>query len=335
MTGETQLHETTTSLVIVPPAELDAGSEFALKVRVSCAVGCDLARQFVRIIDQNGALVKEIELPSSEETSPSAKNIPDKDPSEALVADTDEFAVKAPLKPGEYAWTALFPAQERDGVRHNESSALFSFLVKPHPTSMTIWDIPSPVVLGARFKIKAGVLCSVGCKLTGEKIEVFDEQGANVGTGLLSEEPWSYRGPLYWAEVELQAPTAKGVYEWNVRFSRSDRELAPREALEHLESAYPFAFAAASAPDHVVKLEVIDKQERTPVANADVALFQKNGFPYRTRTDAAGMATWNVPKGHYSVLVALMDYKDFKTTAEVDSDLTLKAEIVYDPDLGG
>lgn len=348
MTEKIQTHETTTFLVMAPPAELDAGSEMVLKVRVSCASGCKLDGKAVRIIDRDGALVKELELASPEEPHPdetlAVKAAPQEFASDVttpaedttkVVNETDEFVVKSPLKPGEYAWTALFPAQENKDVLHQESSASFSFVVKPHKTSMTVWDVPSPIVLGSKFKLKAGVLCSVGCKLTGKKVEIYDADGANVGAAALSQEPWSNAGPMYWAEVELQAPATHGVYDWNAKFSRPAPEVASPEDLEHEESSFRFAFATARAPDHAVKLQVIDKEQKTPVANADVALFPEGGFPYRTRTDGSGMATLSVSKGHYEISVALMDYKNFKTTAQVDDDVTVQAEIVYEPDLGG
>lgn len=334
MTKEIQQHETSTSLVIAPPAELDAGSDMVLKVRVLCAAGCTLDGQLVRIIDQDGALVKEIEIASSDAPSPD-ETTPVENAPAAVVNETAEFVVKSPTKPGEHTWAALFPAQEKEGLAHQESSAPFSFIVKPHKTSMTVWDVPSPVVLGGKFKIKAGVLCSVGCKLTSKKIQIFDARGSNVGTASLSQEPWSNAGPMYWAEVELEAPAEQQVYDWTAKFSRPAPEMASPEDLEHEESAYPFAFATTRAPDHVVRLEVIDKEQRTPVPNADVALFPEGGFPYRTRTDALGTASLNVSKGHYEIYVALMDYENYKTTAEVDSDVTIQAEFVYHPDLGG
>lgn len=349
MTEKIQKHETTTSLVMAPSGELDAGSDIALKVRVSCACGCKLDGQSVRIIDQYGTLNQTIEIASPQappsgdtwaaqppvEKFTSNGTMPNEDPTSAVINETDEYVVKSPINPGEYTWIALFPSQEKEGVLHDASSASFSFVVKPHRTSMTVWDVPSPIVQSGKFKLKAGVLCSVGCKLTGKKIEIYDADGVNVGTASLSREPWSSSGPMYWAEIELQAPATHGVHDWHAKFSRADQEPASPEDLEHEESAYPFAFATARTPDHAVKLEVIDKKQRTPVANADVALFPEGGFPYRTRTDASGMAAVNVSGGQYEISVAMMDYKNYKTTAQVHGDIAIRAEIVYDPDLGG
>jgi hypothetical protein len=94
--------------------------------------------------------------------------------------ETDEFIVKALIKPGEYTWTAVFSAQEKEGILHEESLASFSFIVRPHATSMTVWDVPSPIAFNTRFKIKIGVLCSAECKLTGNKVEIYDHQETNL-----------------------------------------------------------------------------------------------------------------------------------------------------------
>jgi hypothetical protein len=52
-------HEVTLSFVETAPAEIDAGMDLALKVRVSCSSGCDLRGRMVRILAQ-GAVVKEM-----------------------------------------------------------------------------------------------------------------------------------------------------------------------------------------------------------------------------------------------------------------------------------
>jgi len=103
----------------------------------------------------------------------------------------------------------------------------------------------------------------------------------------------------------------------------------------HQGSAYPFAFVTATPPDHVVTVEVIDKDSRTPLSKAFVTLHSSGGFPYRNHTDDAGVARVSVPKGEYRVYVLKEDYKDSQTTAAIASDVTIKAELLFAPDLGG
>jgi hypothetical protein len=193
VTGEVQGHETSTSMVKAALLELDAGTDMALKVRVSCSSNCNLQGSKVRIVDDEGAAVKEIELVTFDGTG----------------NETDEFVVKAPIEPGEYTWTAVFPAQEKEGVLHQESSTPFSFIVKPHATSMAVWDVPSPIVFTTKFKLKVGVKCSADCKLTDKNIEIYDQKGGKVATGKLGGVPWSATSALYWAEVNLKPPARR------------------------------------------------------------------------------------------------------------------------------
>ena len=307
-TEEVQAHETGTSMVKAALAELDAGADIALKVKVSCSSNCNLQGGKVRIADDQDAVVKEIELTDFDGT----------------VNETDEFVVRAPIKPGGYTWTAVFPAQEKEGVLHEESSTPFSFIVKPHSTSMAVWDVPSPIAFNDKFKIKVGVKCSAECSLTGKKIEIYDHEGVKVATGTLGDVPWSGATALSCAEVGLKAPGTEGYYRWTVKFPEPDLELP------HEGAAYPFAFVTARQPEHVVTVEVIDKHTKTPIKGAHVLL-----HPYRGYTDERGVARVRVPKGEYELYVSKDDYKEFQTTIEVAGDVTVKAEMIFFPDSGG
>jgi len=306
VTGEVKAHETSTSMVKAAPAELDAGTDIALKVKVSCPSACDLRGRMVKIIAQD-AVVKEIELVTFDGTG----------------NETDEFAVKAPIKPGGYTWTAVFPAQEKEGILHEESSTPFSFIVKPHATSIAVWDVQSPIAFNDQFKIKVGVKCSAGCKLTDKRIEIYDQEGGKVATGTLGDVPWPATSALYWAEVELKAPSVEGYYTWEVKFPKPDLELP------HEEASCTFAFGTARQPEHVVTVEVIDKNTKTPIKNAHVLLHPHSGYPYRGYTDEGGVAKLEVPKGEYELYASKgNDYETFQTTVEVASDVTIKAELL-------
>ena len=144
MTREAQAHQTSVTLVMAPPTELFAGTDMTFKVRVSCPSNCSLQGDIVRIATEAGDAVAVVELVSFD----------------GATNETDDFVVKAPLKPGEYTWRAIFASQEMAGILHEESSAPYSFVVKPHTTSMAVWDVPSPIAFSGKFKIKVGVRCS-------------------------------------------------------------------------------------------------------------------------------------------------------------------------------
>jgi hypothetical protein len=307
VTEEVKAHETNTSMVKPSPPEVDGGADMALKVGVSCSSACDLWGKIVKIITQDAAVAKEMVLVSFDGTA----------------NETDEFVMKTPFEPGEYTWTAVFPAQEKEGVLHGESSAPFSFIVKPHATSLEVLDAPDLVAFGDEFKTKVGVKCSAECSLTGKEIEIYDHDGVKVATGTLGDVPWPATTALYFAEVELKAPSLEGRYRWTVKFPKPDLELP------HEGASCTFVFTAAGQPEHVVTVEVIDKDTKTPVKNAHVVFLPRayRGYAYRSRTDEDGVARVSVPKGDYQANVRGDGKEAFLGIVKIASDVTLKAEL--------
>jgi hypothetical protein len=288
-------------------AEVRGSAEMALKAKVSCSSACDLWGQTVKVIAQDGTVVIETVLTSFDGTD----------------NETDEFVVAAPFEPGEYTWTIVFPAQEKSGVLHEESSAPFSFIVTSHATSVEVWDVPSPIGLGDEFKIKVGVKCSSDCVLAGQKIEIYDHEGVEVATGTLGDDPLPDTTALYWAEVEIEAPDVEGRPRWTIKFPQPDLELP------HEEASCLFTFVTARHPEHVVTVEVVDKDTKTPTANARVRLRPRvyRGSTYLAHTGEDGVARLNVPRGVYQLYVWGEQYEKMLPSVEVESDLTVEAEL--------
>ena len=69
MTGEVKAHETTISMVKAAPAELDAGADIELKVKVSCPSACDLQCKIIKIIAQYAVVLNENELVTFDDTA--------------------------------------------------------------------------------------------------------------------------------------------------------------------------------------------------------------------------------------------------------------------------
>jgi hypothetical protein len=305
MTEEVESHQTNTEMTRSAPSEVDAGADIGLMVKVSCSSACDLRGQTVRVIAQDGTVAKETPLTSFEEG----------------MNETDEFTVKAPVELGECTWSVVFPSQEVGDVLHEESSTTFSFAVRPHSTSIAVWDITSPIPFGRKFKIKVGVKCSAECNLADQTVAVFGPRGRKVATGALGNVPWRDTSALYWTEVELEAPGVQGHYRWRVKFRKPELELP------HKDASYYFVFTTARPPEQVVTVEVTDRETRTPVKNAMVTLHAP-GAVYRSRADENGVARVNVPKGEYTLYAGKGGYEAFRTTAEVASDVCVKAELV-------
>jgi len=168
-----------------------------------------------------------------------------------------------------------------------------------------------------------GVRCFVECSLAGKGIEVYDHEGAKVATGTLGEVPGQDPNDPFCAEVGLQAPSMEGRYRWKVRFPAEDLELA------HEEASTTFAFGAARQPEHVVTIEVVDKDTKTPVKDARVHLrpFLYKGYVYRSGTDEGGVARVRVPEGKYQLHVSGEGKESSWPVFDVASDVTITAEL--------
>ncbi len=304
MIGQVYEHETSISMVAPYPAAVDAGTEMALNVSVSCSEGCDLRGKTVEIIADQGDVIGEIELAELGETA----------------NETGEFVVKAPTAPGSHTWAAVFRAHEKQDVLHKECSAPFTFTVKPHVSSIAVWDISSPIVVDTKFKVKVGVRCSIDCSLAGSMIEIYDQEGGKVGSGELGGDPWKGTNALYWTEVDLAAPSTEGYYTWQAKFPK------PNLALAHEAASFTFGFITARQPEHQVKVDVIDKNTKNPIDGAYVLM-----SPYRNHTNEDGVATVGVARGEYELQVSKPDYRPFQTTVNVCGDMVIRAELIFSP----
>jgi hypothetical protein len=300
-------HITTLSIVETTPAEFDAGADIALGIRVVCASACDLRGRMVKIIAP-GATIKEMGVELTE--------------FDGEATETDEVVVKAPNTPGQYTWTVLFPVCEDEGVQHEQSSADFTFTVKAHQVFMSVWDIPSPVLKGERFTVTIGAKCSAGCSLANLPFVIQDNNNEQVATGVLWKEELAQTRNLYWAEQALVAPSEEGLYEWSAKVITADLKIP------HEVTPKQFPFFAARPPEHVATVQVLDKNQKTPLGNAAIFLDRR-----RASTDKHGIAKIEVTKGTHEMQIAKDHYEPFKMAVEVDGDVTVTVELIFDPDI--
>jgi hypothetical protein len=292
-----------------PLPRVYAGGDIALQVAVSCSLACDLRGVMVEILAQD-TVIAQVQLSSFN--------------SDDAVNQTDVFILAAPTEPGEYTWTAVVEPKEEENTLHIPASSSFSFIVESHMISLSSWDMPFPVIVGSKLTLKAGARCVGDCKLAGEQITLYDQQGSLLATGILGEEPHKDTVGLYWTELELDAPGETGVHEWELKFSQPDRLPA------HDDASHTIVFRAARPPEHLLTIEVFCDFKKEPVENALVAITSE-GLSYRAWSDNAGTVTFNVPKGEYRLLVTADDHLalDPEDTITVDSDLTISREMVY------
>jgi hypothetical protein len=304
VTTDVQVHETTVSIVAPPLDTFPGGCDIALRVSVSCPSHCDLQGGKVAITGPEGAATKDTGLVSFD----------------GAASSTDVLIVKAPTEPGEYTWTAVFAAREKEGTLHGESSASFSLAITHHATSLAVWDVPLPIVINTRFTVKVGARCSAECSLAGKELAIYDQSGERLATAVLGDDCWSDTGALYWTDVELEAPGAVGYHVLEARL--------PKPAMEfpHEGASYTFSFLAAAPPEHAVTIEVVDKDTNAPIEDADVVL-----HPYRSKTDESGTARLMAPKGEYGLYVAGVGKQIFQTAVKVTGDVAVRAELLAAP----
>jgi hypothetical protein len=222
---------------------------------------------------------------------------------------------------GEHVWRVCCAPHEAGGVRHEESMLSVVVQTKPHQTSLAAWAIPSPVVTGQRFAIKAGAKSATACDLNGRMIEVRDGTGAVMARGNLGPAPWPGTTALYWAELELQAPAEAGMFSWSVRFDAAELDIP------HEDAAASFSIAIVSPPEHKLTVRVFERETAAPIADAHVRL-----GAYRAATGPSGLAEIMMPKGTYDLNVWKVGYEAPASSVTIDADAAVEVAVAVVPE---
>ncbi|HEY6257644.1 MAG TPA: carboxypeptidase-like regulatory domain-containing protein [Xanthobacteraceae bacterium] len=295
------MHSIDVELCEPVPAEVPVGADLVLKLRVSCPAGCDLS-----------GLAAKVTGPGEQAVTIA--------PGEAADDAPLEIALKTPQQVGEHAWSIAFPPHESAGVLHEGCTLPVRLRTKPHATSLAVWAVPSPVVMGERFRIKVGAKSSAACALEGRDILVTNQAGTVVAHGSLGATPWPGTSALYWTEVELPAPAQEGMSWWSVSFAAADIE-TPHEG-----ASSRFSVAVVRPPEHRLTVEVFEKDTMAPVEDAQVRL-----GAYRAATDPSGHAEVAMPKGTYDLTVWKVGYEAPGQIVDIREDATIQVEVVIVP----
>jgi hypothetical protein len=285
-------HRPTLALVEAPPPAVPAGAELIVRVRLACPEGCDLCAGSVRVTDSAGA-ERTLELPSGPDA---------------------ELALVAPAKVGDVSWSILVPAQEAGGAHHEEAHLTLRSSVVPHPTSVAVWGVPSPLA-GGTFGVRVGVKCSLGCGLGGRRVEIRYGESARLAEGWLGERPRPGTAALHEAEVVLLAPSRVGISSGRAVFDGSG------PGLPHADSAADFTFRVLEPPEHTVAVSVVPRGVEAGLDGIEVRL-----GPYRAFTDLQGAARVEVAAGRYDVSIWRVDIEPCSAPLEVTGDAALELE---------
>jgi hypothetical protein len=307
-----QAHSTNVEVAEPVPPELAVGSDLVLKLKVSCPAGCDLSGMPVTVAGPDGqAVIVEPDV------RPGDATLEDGMPEDIMVR---HITLKAPQQVGEHVWNVRFPPHESAGVLHAECTLPVSIRTIPHGTSLAVWAVPSPVVMGARFSVKVGAKSAAGSELKGKKIQIGDQTGTVVAHGNLQETPWPGTSALYWTEVELPAPAQEGMFWWSVNFAGAQLD-TPHEG-----ASSKFSVAIVRPPEHRLTIEVLEKDTKAPIADAQVRL-----GAYGAATDPSGRAEVAMPKGTYDLTVWKAGYDAPGLTVDIDADVSIQVEAVIVP----
>lgn len=277
-----------------PPESVDAGSSFSFSARIVWPAGTRADRAIYSISEGE----QKIEEGAIPEPAPDG-NI--------------DFNLRAPEEIGQYCWELIVSSAPEQASKPIKGRLLLSFATVPHSTSLAVWDIPSPVIRGARFEIKIGGKCSASCRLAGSTVVVRDEAGKVVGNAVLGDEALQETTGLYWTSLALRAPNRLKLNAWTACFSPSGVKPA------HAETISRFSFVTVAKPEHAVFVKVLNKATKAPIANAQVRL----GL-YRAVTNERGAARINVTSGDYPLVVTRAGFEMPEQNIHVSKDVRVR-----------
>ncbi len=292
--------------VEVTPSEVDAGAELTLVGRASCSPAKDLRGYKFLIQDHARATVQSIEL-----TEFDGEN-----------NQTEECVLKAPVSPGNYTWFCLVAEDGNAAGGPTDTSAQFSFTVKPHDTRVLVWGGPPAIEPGEEFRVKLGVKCSSACPPEGWTVVIRDHIGKEQTVATLNDEPWAGTAGLYYADLELRAPDEEGLYSWEAEAQATGLDIP------HTQPVARFGVRVVPKPECLVTVVAIDRESQAPVAGAKVVV-----HPYSACTDERGVAEVKIPKGPYRLFVSGKSYFPFRRDGTVEADTTIEAALTVDSGL--
>jgi hypothetical protein len=188
-----------------------------------------------------------------------------------------------------------------------------------HRASLAVWDVPSTVVAGERFTIKAGAKSSAEQSLHGRRIEARDAVSTVVASGELGSTPWPDTRALYWTELSLQAPAQHGVAWLSLHLAT--------DGITHGAAAARFCVAVVPPPEHAVTIRVVEQETAAPIEAMDVRL-----GVHRATTSASGQAEVRLAKGRYNLRIWKVGYDAAPRPIDVDGDISVEVAAVIVPE---
>jgi hypothetical protein len=142
------------------PLEVRAGDGVAITARASCRDGRDRTGMAVAVTAPDGKTAMHAFALNADG-----------------VTETAAITLVAPSDLGVHVFRFTLSPHEIAGTRYAQAVLDVPVRVTPQATSLAVWDVPSPVVAGMSFVIKAGAKSTASAALAGGAIEVCTETG--------------------------------------------------------------------------------------------------------------------------------------------------------------
>jgi hypothetical protein len=172
--------------------------------------------------------------------------------------------------------------------------------------------------------------CPATCDASQWPVEIRGRDDRLLYATQLGREIWPQSRNLHYRAIELTAPAESGCHAWTVVApavrAEPDGKAAP-DAVTHAAARTEFNLRVVTEPEHRLQITAVERSSRQPVAGIGVV-----AHPYRTTTDAGGVAELRLPQGPYRLFVSGPGYLPLRLDGLLSGDSRLRAEL--EPDQG-
>jgi hypothetical protein len=185
--------------------------------------------------------------------------------------------------------------------------------------SLTVWNVPMPVITGQSFPVKVGAKSSAARALSGVRIEVSDAAGAVVASGAIGNALWAGTEALYWSVLDVPAPRAGQATDFRVRCVPTDTS---SEGI-----ASQFSVIATERPECTLSVQITERTRAEPLGGVEIRL-----GPFRARTDSSGHAELRVSKGEYQLHLWRAAHIASSQAIRIDGDTRVALTMLFVPE---
>ena len=179
-------------------------------------------------------------------------------------------------------------------------------------TSLAVWDVPMPVVVGETFHIKAGVKSAPGQKPANALVEVSNAAGQVVASGKLGDVPLPGTEALHWVALEVPAPAKAETAKYIVRCGSAETW---------------FSVVAAAKPGHTLTVRVTEQASKAALDGVEIRL-----GPFHGRTDSSGRAELRVCTGEYQLTLWRTAHISQPQPITIDGNASIDLTMVHVPE---